>query len=222
MLEKTKTSLLVITSAILVLTVIGVTYAFFSTRVNNAQRQEADISTGTMRMIFADNDTGTTGSLNFGESITKKFTITNTGSLPVVAKINWKDLVNTYLSGSLTYTFEYSSNLAGPYTKQVIDKNGPASSEVLMNSLTIQPGITYYCNLIITLNNLDTVDQTVDLSATFKTGFSLEEGKIYTSDTTLASLGQTVKTAVPNFNQADPFLSHIQIMDLIQILIIIR
>ena len=52
-------------------------------------------------------------------------------------------------------------------------------SRPLASELSVPAGKTYYYNLDITLNNLDDVDQTSDLSAQFTTEFNVGQPKKY-------------------------------------------
>ena len=197
--------LIILFALIVLLSVTAITYAFFTVNVSNDNAQTAEITAGTMALTFSDNDNGINEVLNFGDSVTKKFIIENTGTLDAIAKISWLNLTNTYLEGSLTYTLEYSESPSGPFTKVVKDKNVPVSStqttEVLANGMNIPAGKKYYYNLIITLNNLPDVDQTQDINASFNTRFTLEEGEL-PSQVTLAALGLTSKEGTPDFNTA--------------------
>ncbi len=85
------------------LLLVGVSYAYFSSAVNNDQNEKLSLDTGTMRLRFADNDRGINKVMKFGETVTKKFTIENTGSLESSLSLDWLDLINTYTLGSLTY-----------------------------------------------------------------------------------------------------------------------
>ncbi len=163
----------------LMLTSILGTYAYFISNINNDSRQEAEVDTGTMRLRFADNDEGINAKLMLGESITKKFTLENTGTLDATVSIEWLDMINTYTEGSLTYTLSYSETEDGEYTEIVSSTNVPTSStaftSTLVPDITIPVGITYYYKLVVTLNNLNDVDQTEDLNASFSTKFVVSQ-----------------------------------------------
>ncbi len=175
--SKTKKTICLLIGIASILTVVSaVSYAYF-TASGEVRKMEATISTGTTSARFADNDTGITGELKFGESITKKFTIQNTGTAEARVKMYWKDLVNTYIEGSLTYVLRQSESNEGPYTEVVSKTNVPKTSNVLANSLTIPVGKTYYYELVITLNYLEDVNQDSDLSAKFSSTFSLTDEK---------------------------------------------
>ncbi len=193
---KTKRTICLIVGIASILTIVGtISYAFF-TAVGETKPVQATINTANVSARFADNDTGITGQLSFGESLTKKFTITNTGTADAKVKMYFQGLVNTYLEGSLTYTLSYSETETGPYTEVVSKTNVPRSEEsaieVLANNLSIPVGKTYYYNLVVTLNYLSNLNQDADLSAMFYTDFDLEDTKYEISalnaETTLATL----------------------------------
>ncbi|MCI8498367.1 MAG: hypothetical protein HFG33_03105, partial [Bacilli bacterium] len=178
--EKRKKMIILAVCAItLMLASILGTYAYFVSSINNDNRQEAEVDTGTMRLRFADNDEGINAKLMLGESITKKFTLENTGTLDATVSIEWLDMINTYTEGSLTYTLSYSETENGEYTEIVSSTNVPTSSteftSTLVPDITIPVGVTYYYNLEVTLNNLNDVDQTEDLNANFFTKFIVSQ-----------------------------------------------
>ena len=158
-----------------------------------------------MSLTFADNDNGIGGVLNFGESITKKFTIENTGTLDAYAKISWFNITNTYLEGSLVYTLKFSNEENGHYRNFVTEKNVPTNitkgTEVLANGLLIPAGEKYYYELEILLVNSKTVDQTADLNASFWSQFTLESGTPAANEV-LASLGleDSIKVEPSTYN----------------------
>ena len=162
-----------------IIVLAGVTYTFFASAVSNTNNEKFSTSTATLSLVFADGDNGISASLNLGESITKKFTIQNTGTKDSYGKINWVDLVNTYTQGSLTWTLEQSTSENGTYTTVGSGAVPTASSNTtaqLQNGLLVPIGATYYYKLTITLNNLD-VNQNSDLNANMHSKFSLQNGQ---------------------------------------------
>jgi len=128
---------------------------------------------------FSDNDLGLNAELNFGESVTKKFTIENTGTADAKVKMFFEQMINTYIEGSLTYSLFYSETEDGTYTEVVNKTDVPrsqySSKRILANSLTIPVGKTYYYELVITLNYLSDVNQDDDVNAIFNTKFKVED-----------------------------------------------
>ena len=158
--------------------VISIGYAYFSSIVTNTDHEEVSAETATISLKFDDNDNGVSGRLNLGESITKKFTLENTGTKDAYAKINWHNLVNTYTEDSLTYILEQSTSENGTYTELGSGKvpvSNSETTETLKNGILVPTNTTYYYKLTITLNNLDT-NQNSDINAEFYSFFGLEEG----------------------------------------------
>jgi len=187
---KSRKKLLNLILAFLILLIlISMSYAFFTSVVNNSKSQGIDLNTGILRLRFADDDEGINEVLDFGKSVTKKFLIENIGTLDATVDIYWDNLINTYLEQSLTYKLEYKTSIdSNDYINvPIVNFNIPTSenptSELLAEGLEIPAGITYYYNLTITLEYLDHLDQIQDLDAIFSTYFALEEGgkpRIYT------------------------------------------
>ena len=176
---RTKRMICLLVAIASVLTIVGsVSYAYF-TAMGEVTPMDATLNTATVSVKFSDNDLGLNAVLNFGESVTKKFTIENTGTADAKVKMFFDEMINTYIEGSLTYTLSYSETEDGPYTEVVSKTNVPqsknASKKILANSLIIPLGKTYYYNLEITLNYLSDVNQDADLNAIFNTKFKVED-----------------------------------------------
>ena len=164
-----------------VLTIVGsVSYAYF-TAIGEVTPMDATLNTATVSVNFRDNDLGMNAVLNFGDFVTKKFTIENTGTADAKVKMFFDEMTNTYTEGSLTYTLSYSESEDGTYTRAVDDTEVPkspvATKKTLADSLTIPVGKTYYYELVITLNYLDDINQDADINAIFNTKFKVEDIK---------------------------------------------
>jgi len=176
--KKTLTTLLLVIS---VLMITGFSYAYIGGALSNANKQTASITTGTMTLVFADGtSTLAAKEINIGESITKTFTVENTGTLEATASMYFKDLVNTYMTNSMSYRLEYATSESGTYNVLKEETNVPRSStaaeELLYGEITVPAGTKYYYKLIITFNNLPEIDQTPDLDAVLNTKFTLKAG----------------------------------------------
>ena len=97
----------------------------------------------------------------------------------ILSRMNWVNLTNTYVNGSLTYTLSYAEEENGSYKDIVKNQQVPTSTtEVtapLCSNLKVPAGKTYYYNLTITLNYLDDVNQDDDLNAHLATRFNLDD-----------------------------------------------
>lgn len=171
---------IIITISIFLIVSLSVllSYSFFTT-ISQNKNQELTGETGTLNIIFADENSGITEALEFGSSIEKTFTIENTGTLNTYVKINWDRLINTYIEDSLTYTLSYAETLDGNYTEIITNENVPTSTSEttfdLANGIFAPANSKYYYKLTITLNYLTDKDQTADLNAIFITNFKIEE-----------------------------------------------
>lgn len=180
----------VIVCALILVGVLG-SYAFFINAIENNKNEELNVETGTLALTFNDGNPGFNKELEFGSSAEKKFTVENTGTLDAIAKINWKNLINMYIEGSIIYSLSYYENEGDTPTEIITDKTIPRSetpvTEVLAGKLSIPAGKTYNYTLVITLNYLESTDQTADLNAFLNTEFSLEEDTLETEDNTFAT-----------------------------------
>ena len=176
---RTKRMICLLVAIASVLTIVGsVSYAYF-TAIGEVTPMDATLNTATVSAKFSDNDLGLNAVLNFGESVTKKFTIENTGTADAKVKMFFEQMINTYIEGSLTYSLFYSETEDGTYTEVVNKTDVPrsqySSKRILANSLTIPVGKTYYYELVITLNYLSDVNQDDDVNAIFNTKFKVED-----------------------------------------------
>ena len=181
--KKTKRMLCAIIAVLLLITIIGaVSYAYFTT-TGTIQKQDTSLSTATLSLRFADNDNGIDAELKFEETIAKKFLIENTGTAEASLSLDWKNMVNTYLDGSLTYRLTYSDEEDGVYEEILPSSNVPTSEEAITQTmaseLSVPVGKTYYYNLEITLHNLPEIDQIEDLDAIFTTSFDVGQPMKY-------------------------------------------
>jgi len=192
---KKKRLMITLLLVISILMFVGFAYAYLAAGVNNDDAQEASITTGTMNLTFADGTSAFQAKeINIGESVTKTFTIENTGTLKATASMYFKDLKNTYMERSLIYTLEYSTRENGTYKVLRKDATMPRSEggakELVYGRITVPAGEKRYYKLTVSFIDIG-IDQTQDLNATFNTSFTLESGHDTTSesDKTLAALG---------------------------------
>jgi len=189
-----------------VLMLAGLTYTFFSASVSNANNEKMQTQTATMSLEFDDNDNGVSGILNLGESIVKKFTLENTGTVDAYGQINWYNLVNTYTGNSLSWTLEQSTTENGTYTTVGSGKVPTSSSAItkeLKNGLLVPVSTTYYYKLSITLNNLD-INQSSDINASMHSKFSLEAGTQPGTDTIMNLVSDADPTSTDVITKTAP------------------
>ena len=185
MTKKNKRALIIVASAVLLVTVITVAYAYFIATVSVPKQQTVVAETGTMRLVMNDGNAGWSEVWDFGESKSKTFTLQNTGSLPVTVDLYWKNLVNTFLEGSMVYSLKQTTDDATPVETYLVGsattfENIPTSvtsvsTNKIAEQITVPANKTYTYTLTIQLVNSPTVDQTADLNANFYTEFDIKE-----------------------------------------------
>jgi len=178
------------------------TYAYFMTNLGREEKQELTVTTGTLALVFEDNSDGINATLSLGESVTKEFKIRNTGTEDVTTNMLFGDIVNTYLSESLSYKLEYRTNEDGEWSgletvSQNVPRSETASDKNLAKDLMIPAGVTYYYKLTITFNDLD-INQNEDIDAIFASKFKIGDA-IDPSKDTLKHLNIKVNEGTPNF-----------------------
>ena len=184
----------IVFASILLLSVITVTYAFFTASPNSQSSSYVTLNSGTLQLRI-DDSTGYQGKVEltrvdpFHLTLDRYFEITNTGTVDAYAKIYWHDLVNSYLPGSLKYTLYESKNNGSTYTEVITNRNVPRNASTpkdtkLSNDLLIpQNNTTYKYKLTIRYDYKDNYDQTRDINASFISGFTIVNGKEITADT---------------------------------------
>ncbi len=207
MQEKNKKTIILLVCAITIVLAGALgTYAYFVTSARE-EKQELTVTLGTLALTFEDNSDGIAGELTLGESISKEFKIRNTGTQDVTTNMLFNEMVNTYLSESLSYTLEYRTSEDGEWigvetVSQNVPRSETASDKNLAKDLTIPAGETYYYKLTITFNNLDDVDQTQDIGAIFTSKFKIGDtlkDEESLSEETLKYLNLTVNEGIPNY-----------------------
>lgn len=96
MSERKMKTVAVLITLITILVIGTISYAFFITSVDNTNKETVTAGSAKISLVFDDNDNGISATLNPGKSITKKFTLENTGTVDALCKLSWKELYNTY------------------------------------------------------------------------------------------------------------------------------
>ena len=181
--KKNKRVLMLVFIGVVLISLIAVAYAYFIATVSVPKQQEITAETGTMRLLMNDGNTGWSEVWDFGESKSKTFTLQNTGSLPVTVDLYWKNLVNTFLEGSMVYNLKQTTDtseetyLVGSAStfENIPTSATSVSTNKIAEQITVPANKTYTYTLTIQLVNSPTVDQTADLSANFYTEFDIKE-----------------------------------------------
>lgn len=173
--KKSKKSIIIGISVLLLitLTLLGLTYAYYRTRViENPNNESISVTSKSLELTYADGTaniqaSGVAPEDNFSK--TKEFTVTNTGS----------DVLNDYVVAlvDVVNTFERLEDWNYVLTCSGEDKNGIASEcagskgnlpsgDQILATNDIEVGTTHKYALTITYANLEDVDQSIDMGKT--------------------------------------------------------
>ena len=159
---------------LLVLAVVGLSYAFFSAFIKNGETDTSIEGTGAnLSLVYTDGKSVITSSnIMPGWSATKTFTVTNNGEADTYYKLNISNITNEFVDGGLT--FSISSTDGGTN----IDET-PVGTEdrTISQSILIAEGKTHTYTITAKYINLDT-DQTPDLGKSFSYTIGIEASTI--------------------------------------------
>ena len=148
---------------LLVLAVVGLSYAFFSAFINGGETDTSVEGTGAnLSLVYTDGKSVITSSnIMPGWSATKTFTVTNNGEADTYYKLNISNITNEFVEGGLTFSIA-SADGGTSVPEQAVD----TTARTLTNSIAIAQGKTHTYTVTSRYINLD-VDQTLDLGKSF-------------------------------------------------------
>ena len=182
-MKNKKLVLTIIAIAVLMVSVIAGTYAFFTATVNDSTSDNITVTSGSLSLTLNDMDVTslTTWAITPSDlSRTLYLSITNNSPIEVYAKLLFRGLTNTY-SEYLVYTLEQVNQNKTSLSPTKVLKSQvqvPASvsaSNQEMTFISIPAGQTYYYKLTIQYLYSSTENQSSDVGKKFYTGFGLEE-----------------------------------------------
>ena len=181
--------------ALIMLTLTGLTYGYFVTRIQgNTSNKSISISTENLELTYGDGN-GSISATNFkpDTTISKTFTVSNTGTGTVVGYgIFLEDVVNTFeRTTDLQLKVTCDSSLYGNGACNAYEGASPYQNDYLLQN-TIEKGETHTYTLTLTYIEAG-VDQSVDM------------GKEYSAKVQIYSTGETVdlEGSITNYAKGD-------------------
>ena len=174
----------------LVSIVVATSYAYFTANVSgNKDTNNVVITNGVMALEYKDGDEINLANAVPGNSVTKTFTVKNTGNVATNYTIYFSELSNKFVDKTdLVYTLTSSDG-----GKNVAQTQVPSTNDAMVSNYSIDAGKTHTYTLTITfLNNDENQDDNQNVS--FSTKVSINETKEYVEPTRFEMLGKTIET----------------------------
>ena len=155
---------------LLVLAVVGLSYAFFSAFIKNGETDPSIEGTGAnLSLVYTDGKSVITSSnIMPGWSATKTFTVTNNGEADTYYKLNISNITNEFVEGGLTFSIA-SADGGTSVAEQAVG----TTTRTISPSITIAEGATHTYTVTAKYIKLNT-DQTPDLGKSFSYTIGIE------------------------------------------------
>ena len=159
----------------LVSIVVATSYAYFVANVSgNKDTNNVVVTNGVMAIEYKDGDEITLANAVPGNSVTKTFTVKNTGNVSTNYTIYFSELSNKFVDKTdLVYTLTSSDG-----GKNVAQTQVPSSNDAMVSNYTIEAGKTHTYTLTITFLNKDE-NQDDNQGVSFSTKVTINETKEY-------------------------------------------
>ena len=187
----------------LVSIVVATSYAYFTANVSgNKDTNNVVVTNGVMALEYKDGDEITLANAVPGSSVSKTFTVKNTGNVSTNYTIYFSELSNKFVDKTdLVYTLTSSDG-----GKSVAQTQVPDSNEAMVSNYSIAAGKTHTYTLTITFLDKDE-NQDDNQCVSFSTKVSINETKEASSQVA-SSAASTIKalaaTDTVNFATDDP------------------
>src|SRR5574344_1424032 len=150
------------TILLVVVAVVGLTYAFFTASVEgNDTAKETEITTGTLKLRLTDTNVMDMDNDMTGRTESKTFTVKNIGDTSASYDILLVDVSTSFIGSDLVYTIT-SNNDGGSKLETVL----PNTDETIIENVVIEPGITQTYTIMITFKETG-LDQNNNQGATY-------------------------------------------------------
>ena len=197
---KNKNIIIIIVAIFVVSGLLTLTsFAYFTATVQgNDSAYNTVITTGEMALMLNDGEQVGLNNAIPGDSITKEFSVKNTGTVETTYDVYFSELFNTFEDkNDLVYKLETSNGCAND-TEKIVPSISSDESK-MVSACTINPNQTHNYTLTITFKN-DGTNQDDNKGKKFSTKVSLNEYKRYVTKARLSSTN-TFKCALANMDE---------------------
>ena len=182
---------------LLVSIVVATSYAYFVANVSgNKDTNNVVVTNGVMALEYKDGDAINLGNAIPGSSVTKTFTVKNTGNVSTNYTIYFSELSNKFVDKTdLVYTLTSSDG-----GKNVAQTQVPSTNAAMVSNYAIDAGKTHTYTLTITFLNKDE-NQNDNMGVSFSTKVSINETKEYVepeyTDNVIAEAPELAQGMIP-------------------------
>ena len=184
---------------LLVSIVVATSYAYFTANVTgNKDTNNVVVTNGVMALEYKDGDDINLANAVPGNSVSKTFTVKNTGNVATNYTIYFSELSNKFVDKTdLVYTLTSSDG-----GKNVAQTQVPSTNEAMVSNYAIDAGKTHTYTLTITFLDKDE-NQDDNQGVSFSTKVSINETKEYVP-VFAEQIADLAKTDTTNFATDDP------------------
>ena len=151
----------VILSILIILSIVSLSYAFFTSIITGNETASSDVvETGSLSIVYTNGQELKGESIEPGWSLSKTFTVENTGTVEATYNINWENLTNTFVNKEDLVMSLTSTNGGGTLSESQIRGSGTHIN--IIKNIKIDPGIIQEYTLTIEYKNKD-YDQSSDM-----------------------------------------------------------
>ena len=150
---KDKKILFITGIVLLFLMTVGMSYAYFSLSVSgNADAKDMVVEAGTLRLTYTDSPEIIMQNIKPGQTITKKVTVKNTGTLDTAYNLVWQELYNKIGRNDLviSYTCERLNSFGTVDGTCAGLTETPVKTKTITKNISIESGVTHNYTITIT------------------------------------------------------------------------
>ena len=204
--KSNKIKIIVLTFLILLVSVAGISYAYFSIQVTgNEEASSIRVSTALLKLIYTDTLVMEGRGIYPGWSQSKTISVENDGTDTVYYTIIWRDLFNEVANNELLLSMTCSSNIQGNTCEGLSSTAIPLSLTTTHNinikeNIEIEPGERHTYTVTVVFPELSTA-QNYNQGKTFIGTLNIKEGQKpvqFTRVGTDSTIGLPVVRSVSN------------------------
>ena len=181
-IDKKKLYLLTFGITAVILSILGVTYAFFKIPIDNQEESSSmTLSSANLQISFEDSSEIGLKRMLPGQSITKTFRIENHSSVPFYYDLLMEVNDNTIVGNDFVYTIT-STNGGESVSETVM----PTSTDEMVTKVLIGTGVTQTYTMTMTFKNQN-YDQSINQGAVFNGRILMQTPYTVSGETLLAN-----------------------------------